>query len=426
MVDLKPFCGLRYNPDLDMAKVITPPYDVIDHTGQEEYYLRSPYNIIRLEYGHIHPGDNALDNRYTRAAATLQHWLDEGILRRDQTAAYYLYRQSFHFRGHDYSRTGVLAALKLEPYSRKTVLPHEETLSKPKKDRLQLLQHCRANFSPVFTLFPDPEGTIETHLKSFCHGRPQCDFNDYEGQRHTVWVLNKPEERRFLQKTLMPDVLFIADGHHRYETALAFSSEDTAGHRVLAALFSLHSSDLIVLPTHRILSGLTPEQCRRLKTLIEVSFDITSFPPPQPENWDRFQTELAAAGTRRPSLGLLLPDSLSLLSLKNPPPPGAGGKPLEVTLLRDLIFRPLLGDDPALLERLIGFSRDAEEARQAVSSGRAEAAFLMNPTPTEAMAARARQGEKLPQKTTYFYPKLPSGLVIHTLDDEGDGNWLAK
>lgn len=417
MVDLKPFCGLRYNSTVDMATVITPPYDVINHTGQKEYYRRSPHNIIRLEYGYIHPEDNATDNRYTRAAATLQRWQAEGTLRRDETAAFYLYRQSFRYRGRNCSRTGVLAALKLEPYSKKTILPHEATLSKPKKDRLELLRHCRANFSPVFTLFPDPDGTIEAQLKKFCHGRPQSDFFDREGQRHTVWLLDNPEDRQFLQEALAPSVLFIADGHHRYETALAFSSEEDGDHRVLTALFSLHSPDLIVLPTHRVLSGLSPEQCRRIKSVVEAYFDVTSQPLPRSENWDVFQAELAAGENQPPALGLLLPDSLFLLRLKNPSPPGIDRKPLEVTLLQDLVITPLLGDDPALLEQVISFTRDAEEARQMVSSGRAEAAFLMNPAPSEAVAARALRGEKLPQKTTYFYPKLPSGLVIHTLND---------
>lgn len=417
MADIAPFRGLRYDPALagGMAAVITPPYDVIDSAAQEKFYQSSPYNIIRLEYGRTYTGDDREDNRYTRAASTLRRWRDEKVLKQDRDQAFYLYRQSFRYRGRNHSRTGVLTALKLEPYAKRAVLPHEATLSKPKEDRLELLRHCRANFSPIFTLFSDKDGAVEELLGSLCTGHPACDFSGSDGQHHTMWIVENPSQQKLLQEKLADRTLFIADGHHRYETALAYSTESSSGHRVLAALFSLHSPDLVVLPTHRILSGLTPEQHHRLQAVVETSFHITPRALPPAEDWQSFREELAAAGSREPVLGMLLPGGLSLLTLKSPAP--RGERPLEVTLLRDLIFTPLLGSDTAVLEQAVSYTREEEEARRAVSAGQAAAAFLLNPTPAGEVAARALMGERLPQKTTYFYPKLPSGLVIHTLDD---------
>ncbi|NLY39675.1 MAG: DUF1015 domain-containing protein [Firmicutes bacterium] len=417
MATIKPFKGLRYNPALieDLAAVITPPYDVIDGAAQARYYEQSPYNIIRLEYGMIRPGDDERDNRYSRAAATLQRWLAERILIVEEAPAFYIYEQSFAFEGNNYLRTGIAAALKLEPYSSKVVLPHEETHSRPKSDRLELLRHCRANFSPIFGLFPAPGEKLNSLYARAKLEPPLMDLAGKNGERHLLRAVREKALIEQLIELIGAQPVFIADGHHRYETALHYAAEPGAplpgSQFVLAFLFSLEDPGMLILPTHRLTGRLTPDQKNLLEKIMAERFTIGQRGNLRELNMESFIGALRERGRHGTALGLFRGDEALILM----PQKCAGGERLDTALLQELILEPLYGGDRTRLEQEISYTRDASEARQAVIEGTSGAAFIMNPTPIEAVTDHARRGKKMPQKSTYFHPKLPSGLLIHHL-----------
>lgn len=421
MATIEPFKGIRYNMEkiTDLSTVIAPPYDIINQSGQDAYYNQDPYNIIRLEYGKEEIGDSPANNRYTRARDTFNRWLEQKILLRESQPVFYLYRQSFTYRGTSYQRDGIIAALKVEPYGKGAILPHEETLTKPKADRLELFRSCRANFSPIFTLFPDRENQVERIYAPLLERPPLAGFSDQQGESHRLWAITSPARQRALQEYIAPRSLLIADGHHRYETSLRFSEEAGArrgrGYRyALTIMTSLHSPGLLMLPTHRLLNGLSPRQAGTLLKIASRYFELQFRDLPQGESSSELFPELREPGREPPALGLILPDRACLLTLKNAP--GTPGR-LDVSLLQELIVKPLLEETPeGTAERVISYTTDQRELLKAVVTGRAQAGFILSPTPMEEVVVRARRNEKMPQKSTYFFPKLPSGLVIYSLD----------
>ncbi len=421
MATIEPFRGIRYNAGkvTGLSTVIAPPYDVINKQGQDYFYNLNPYNIIRLEYGREKEGDHPNNNRYTRAGHTFSRWLEQNIMIMENRRAFYLYRQSFSYQGTRYHRPGFFAALKLEPYHAGAVLPHEQTLTKPKADRLELLRSCRANFSPVFTLFPDPENRLELICADLFNQPPLIEFSDRDGQDHRLWAIADPGRQKALQKLISPLSLLIADGHHRYETSLKFSGEFNPDRQngysyALTVMVSLHSPELLMLPTHRLLSNLSSRQAKALLEIASRNFHIRPLGPPGNLSVDDLLPELSRSGKDIPALGMVLPEKIYLLTLKSPiyiP------NSLDVTLLQDLIFQPLLKNAPeGTAEQIISYTTDQQEVTEAVLKGKSQAGFILNPTPIEKVIEKARQGEIMPQKSTYFFPKLPSGLVIYSLE----------
>lgn len=419
MAVIVPFRGLRYNESKikDLADVIVPPYDMITAAEQERLYQRSPHNLVRLEYGKLFPGDGAGSSRYTRAAADLKRWLDERALVPEKRHSFYLYRQGFALQGRTFQRTGIIAALKLEPYGSRVVLPHEDTLAAPKRDRLELLRSCLANFSPVFGLFTDPQKSFSELCARLQQKRPLSDFTDHQGENHALWSITEPQEQAALAQLLAPRQIFIADGHHRYDTALQYARGREAGNAagsgyVLAVLVSLEDPGLVILPFHRLLAGLPAERLEQLHAQVEKHFHVEDRGPLEKLEMEGFSSEIASRGTETAAMGLLLPGGAALLRLKNSK---TAGDELDVALLKRLILEPLLGGGAAP-EQHLDFSIDSDGVQQSVLEGRAQAAFILNPTPLEAVTARALRGENMPQKSTCFYPKLPSGLVLHHLE----------
>ncbi len=420
MATIAPFRGIRYNTDKidDLSSVIAPPYDIVDKQSQDAFYDLNPYNIIRLEFGRSEDSDCPENNRYTRARETFSRWQEQNILLLEKQPVFYLYRQSFSYRGSRCHRTGLIAALKLEPFHTGAVLPHELTLSRPKADRLELFRSCRANFSPIFALLPDPENEMERICAPLLKEPPLFEFPDREGQEHQVWAIASCDRQKALQELVAPRPLLIADGHHRYETALNYSQEMNTGglgfSHALIVLVSLHSPGLLMLPTHRLLSGLNNQQSKSVLEIAARSFYLE--PRGRPENLgkDKFLEELSQKGRSAPSMGMLLADQAYLLTLK---PQFSGAGNLDVTLLRDRVIEPLLKGEPeGAAEQVIGYTTDWEEVIGKVTRGDSQVGFILNPTPVEEIVARARQGKKMPQKSTYFFPKLPSGLVIYSLE----------
>ncbi|RJX21932.1 MAG: DUF1015 domain-containing protein [Desulforudis sp.] len=426
MASIIPLRGVRYNPRVvpDLAQVVTPPYDVIDETAQNRYYDRNPYNVIRLEYGKTAPTDDAKNNRYTRAGETFSSWIADEVLVQDTQQCLYLYEQQFTVHVKTYARHGFFCGVRVEPYESGVVLPHEETLPKHKKDRLELMRLCRGNFSPIFGIYPEKEMVSSIIIGKAMQNDPDVSFTDELGQTHRMWIVRDHAVINPIISLMEQKRIFIADGHHRYETALAYSQEvggPGLHNYTLMVLVNLYDPGLVVLPTHRLVQnpqGIAPE------TLISELGNLFEVTPAsvEPENFTLFLDDLETRG--KGSFGLYTGDGcLFVLSLK----PGAdldglmpadkslAWRRLDVTILHSLILEKYLGIGSAERtdEGLIRYTREEAGALEKVDRGEFAFAFFMNPTGVDELVAVAEAGEKMPQKSTYFYPKLSTGLVIN-------------
>lgn len=436
MATVIPIYGLRYNETRAGAieNLVTPPYDVIDAAAQDAFYNRSPYNIIRLEYGKTYPTDEKNTNRYTRAAEIFRQWQAEGIMQPEPKPALYLYRQEFSLGSQTLVRSGMICGVKLEPYEKGVVLPHEETMPKHKADRLALMQACGANFSPVFGLYSDQERNVDAVLDQAVQGQPPAvDFTDDDNHRHLLWVIDNPGVIRQVQQLMADERILIADGHHRYETALNFARENPGqpgtGY-VMMTLINLFDPGVVVLPTHRLITAVAIDGPKLLE-LLQEDFEVTPAGETDPENIDQRLAALAAldeqSGTKmRQVFGLYLgPNQLYTLALKNNDALAQKMQSqhsqawcnLDVSVLQNLILDKLLGIDSKALAggEAVKYTRDTREAIRGVDQGQYQMAFLMNPTLIAEITEVAGLGEKMPQKSTFFYPKLITGLVVNKL-----------
>jgi len=428
MAEILPIKGIRYNTKSieSINDVVTPPYDVISPSAQQLLYDKHPYNIIRLELSKSYPADSETDNRYTRAADTFNNWQEKGILIQDQLPSIYMYQQEFISNGNTYFRTGFICGLKCDEYGPGKVLPHEETLPKAKKDRKLLLELCNANFSPIFGLYDDPEKVVQNSLATFCNNR-QADHTvmDENQTVHRVWAINDNNIISLIQNHLANKTIYIADGHHRYETALAYGKEMNAtgkqGYdRVLITLVNLHDEGLIVLPTHRMIKNLSVFDFEKLLANTEQYFDTKRISATK----EAISNELALASN--PSFVLYSGNKQAIvLTLKAHLDPVnlhkadkcREWKKLDVSLLQTLILEKQLaiGAKERASGDYLAFTRDADEAISQVDAGNYQLSILMRPTKVEQVTAVATAGDKMPQKSTYFYPKLLTGLVINPL-----------
>jgi uncharacterized protein (DUF1015 family) len=420
MATVKPFRGIRYNQSLvkDPGAVITPPYDVIDNKEQALLHEKSPYNIIRLEYGKEYPDDDKTENRYSRAEKTLNIWLEEGVLQVEEQPCFYLYEQSFKYQGQDYTRRGLMAALKLEDYANKVVLPHELTMSGPKIDRLSLLKRVKTNISPIFNLFPDPEQRFGSFFYHLNDQEPHINATESSGQNHRIWLVKDRNLQNDIAAYLSPQPLLIADGHHRYETALEYSGSLKGGHTdgaayILSVLVSMHDPGLLVLSTHRLLHNLGVTEKSLLHKFIEANFKRLAIGYPEQLSEKNTLEELEK-NDRANSFVFLDRDQAWLLK----PLETSAAQSLAVVLLHELILKPLLQSGEGLQSDSgkLSFSHDLSFVRDQVRSGEADAAFLLAPISIQKVLDYSLKGSVMPQKSTYFYPKLPSGLVLRHLD----------
>lgn len=435
MADVQPLRGIRYDSQRagNLGQVITPPYDVISEEDQARYYERSPYNIIRLELGRDEAGDTSLNNRYTRAAALLAEWRLENILREDASLRYYCYQQVFTREGQVYTRTSLLARVRLEPWDARVVLPHEHTMAKPKSDRLHLMEACATNFSPVMSLYEDPQGRMRRLLGAYA-ANAEVQVTDEAQEEHRLQPITDVEQIALIQNFFQERRLFIADGHHRYETALNYREElrarrkhldrDDAANFVLMALIDLDDPGLLVLPTHRLishlgqdaLSALSSQQLGRYFTVREMT--LGDYPPDAPLHM------LAQADHTMPSFVICMEKQSWLVSLNEQGKArmeqsghSAAWNNLDVAVAHTLVLEDLLGLTPADLTAgtHVTFTRDARQALQAVQQQEAQVALLLNPTRVRQICEVAEADDRMPQKSTYFYPKLITGLVINPL-----------
>lgn len=430
MAEIKPFRGLRYNQEMvpDLAAVICPPYDVISAEEQRKYHARHPYNVIRLEFGETLPDDNDQHNRYTRAREYLSRWLREGILITEKIPAFYLCQDEFSLDNQVRQRTGLVVALKATPYDQGEVLPHEETLPRAKADRLQLLEACRTNFSSIFTFYQDETGEVADLLAPYLATPPLATATDDEGVTHRLWRIMENDTIEALQQAFAGKVIYVADGHHRYETACQFAQQHGPEYAyVMATLVNIRDPGLVVLPTHRLLRGLGPLAWEKVADY----FERRSFCYPQLladyTPLTEFLATMARVGATTPCFGLYGgADTVELVTLRSrdalnrlPQRPPAY-RELDVTILHELFLKPAfgLGSEEITSEGYVAYTRAPKEAWQKVRSGEFQLAVFLNPPRLEQITAVAAAGARMPQKSTYFWPKLITGMVMHQLNAE--------
>ncbi|HET6318415.1 MAG TPA: DUF1015 domain-containing protein [Chloroflexota bacterium] len=428
-----PFAALRYASTAaeDVAAVICPPYDIISADEQARLYAQSPYNAVALELPQDEP--EQAGSRYTRAAQTLKAWQREGVLRRDARPAYYLSSTRFSHGGQEYERRDLIAAIAVEPWSRSHVLPHEDTMAGPKQDRLQLLRSTKLNASPIWVMYREPLPAVQRAWDELTE--PVADFT-WRGEQHRLWLVDDPRTTNAIENEFAgSSAVYIADGHHRYETALAYRAEakaDVQGAReTMAVLTWANDPGLLVLPTHRLLRDLDSDL-----TLEEVEarwsdvFHTEYYPvweAAPPEQIDALMQQLASNGRTSSTFGLLglgHLDLFGLLELRGGKPPAdrlpaersEAWKKLDVSLLHTLLIDPLVAESHKPRSEVLSFTRDPHEAFKTVREGEASAAFFLNATPVEGVLAVADAGDRMPEKSTYFYPKPPAGLVMRDLE----------
>ena len=429
MVDIRPFHGLRYNPAIagSLSDLLCPPYDVIPASLQQELHRRSPYNAVRLERGMALEGDRDGSNPYTRAAEAFASWQREGVLVREASPSYYLLRHRFlDGKGRPLERWSITATVRLEEFDRRVVLPHEETMEAPKKDRLLLMEACRANLSPVMALYRQgPEKRITAALQRVAQELTPLDAEYEKGQRLSLWATDDPDLVEALHDGLKEAPLFIADGHHRYETALLYRdrmrersgswSGDEVYNYVMMTLIDFEDPGLLVLPYHRMVGGLAPSAFTALRNRLLEVFHAASFPQ-QPSTPEALEEAVATHGQGALTLGLLGPDGEGpyLLTLQQTSATGTDAlQDVEGWVLREEVLAPVLGE---AVERHTTYTHDPREAWDLVSSGEQQMAFFLRPFPMDLFEAVVSAGKRLPPKSTYFHPKVPTGLVFHPLE----------
>jgi uncharacterized protein (DUF1015 family) len=446
MPEIAPLKGLLYNQQLirNMDEVITPPFDVISPEEQEMYYKRHPYNMIRLILGQRQPKDDEYNNWYTRAAEALRSWQEEAVLIRDAKPAFYDYEIDYQESSHQLRmRQGVICLVRLQEFSHGSVLPHERTYEGTKSERLKLMRACNANLSQVFALYPDPSQEVSECLRQGREERLVFDFTDSTGIHHRMWRVSQTEVVHKVVEYMRDKVTFIADGHHRYETALNYQrlmqqkyparGEKASFNYVLMYLANMHQEGLSILPTHRLFVHLPQFEMETFLARATDYFEVVSFPF-TPASRSKIQGEFLKS-LHRPGdhqvIGFYVSKSEKFVILKlredvshdawrvQLPVPL---QKLDVVVLTELILKKLLNVDEALLndETRIKYSHDAMDAIEEVRSNRFKVVFLLNHTKIEQLQEIATSGLFMPHKSTYFYPKVIDGSVLNLLDPHED------
>jgi len=422
---IEPFRPLMFNRKLagEPASVVAPPYDLIDAARQDELYAHSPYNIVRLEYGRD-------ADRYAASKATLKEWIAAGVLERPARPAIYHYRQSFEIGGRKLSRTGWICRVRLEEFSRGRILPHERTFPAAKEDRLRLLTALQVNTSSIFGLYAGAHPALDRMSEHAAARDTIIDFIDDLNIRNELRAIDSPEEIAAIQNELDASRILIADGHHRYETALNYrrarraESNPSKAHPYDYTMMTLVACDnpgLVILPTHRVVKSLRAEALAAFRDHVRDAFDVEEFPQAA-----AMREKLAVAG--RGALGVSLRGAGTplLLRLRDRGALAAAAsnvprevRELDVSILHSLIFDRIFHLRPDEIRKggNIEYTIDAAGALDAVAAGRADGAFLMNPPAIADVERASDAGATMPEKSTYFFPKLLTGLVMNPLFD---------
>lgn len=421
MAHLRAFRGIRYNTAVagDLQALVCPPYDVISTHQQTLLHSQSPYNAIHLDL-------NQAAERYAAAANLWRIWREKRVLVQDPEPSLYVYSQDFSLPdGRPRRRTGLLAAVRLEEFASGVIRPHERTFEDAKKDRLALLRACQAQLSPVFLLYARKDWSIERVLAAELTGRPISTVTDGYNNRHTVWRVTNPAMIAEVAAGLSAESLIIADGHHRYETALRYCREnlvvrtppEAAMRYVLAYVANAEDEGVVILPTHRLLHDAPLPSVNALRAVFSRDFRLRLYARRQAAD---FLIALRDRGTeRRIGCAVAGAEHYWLLSFDDRVNRGAGTsaalRAVDVTVLHDVLLGRVLGLSPERQEEVVSYTSSDQEALQAVAEGCCQAAFLLNPTPYQQVQQVCAGGETMPHKSTYFYPKLLTGLVFYSL-----------
>lgn len=444
MADVQPFCGLRYNVELikDLTAVISPPYDVISAEEQKYYHQQSPHNVIRLEFGEEFPNDSGGDNKYIRAAKILEDWIKKEILIREPTPAFYVFQHRFAQESGIKERWGLTARVRLSRQGSMAARPHESVMEDRILDRLKLLQATRTNFSPIMAIVNHSRDNFTKLLIEAAKAGPDVTAMDHDGVIHNMWVIRDERSIAKITSWCSKKTLYIADGHHRYETATAYEREQKAinpywsGEEsfnfVMMTLIGSNDPGLVVLPTHRLVKLPDNSLMVDLKERINKQFHIEEITSPvgasKHETLKVWLDILAKHRKRHVTIGvyglvenrfcLFYPRKESALQNLMPLERSREWKYLDVSILHWMILRQMLGiDTPQKESTYLEYTRDGMEAIEQVDSGKSQLSFLLNPIPISRVLAIADAGERMPPKSTYFYPKLPTGLVMYPLWD---------
>jgi uncharacterized protein (DUF1015 family) len=437
VMQVKPFKALRFSKTVvgDVGSCIAPPYDVISPAQQRQLYEKSEYNIVRIIKGKQEPSDNSKKNRYTRAADYLNAWLGKGVLKQDRTDTVYAYLQDFQVAGRNLHRKSFIALAKLEEYG-KTVRPHEHTLDEPKIDRLNLRKATDAEFGLVFMLYEDKQNIADNIIERTAKQKPVIDSADEQGVRHRLFTITSKDDIEQITNMMLDKNCIIADGHHRYETALNYQQQtnNPAAAYQMIAFVNTCQEGLLIFATHRLVANLENFSLEKLLADLKNHFDINEFPFDSPKAktdakekmLTRMKAELALdkhafgiyAGNHAFYTAVLKDNKKMDSVASNMSPPS---KSLDVSVLHKLILEQLLGVDEKKLARgdNIEYVKDTdnaiEESIAKVDKGQKQIAFFMNPVKMQQLKMVTNAGERMPQKTTYFYPKIYTGLTINKL-----------
>jgi uncharacterized protein (DUF1015 family) len=435
MATIRPFQGVRYNPERidDLSAVVSQPYDRVRHGLQDKYYGRSPHNVVRIIKGKEKPDDDEAHNVYTRAREYYQSWLDEGVLIREETPALYVLRQNFTLPdGTEKSRQGLITAFRLSSFDEGIVLPHERTHSGPKVDRLNLMRATQANYGHIFMLYPGDR--INQLLDAAVQTAPGFEVHELFEKDVTqrFWAVTDPEIVTTVVNEMAPkENLIIADGHHRYETALNYRDEmrrrhpdapENAGFNYrMVTLVSMSDPGLVILPTHRLIHSYDKMSGAEVVEEAKAYFEIIPA-----DGREALEEALSEATPEHPRFGFY-DGSYSVLQLKSPemmdrilPGRDPAWRMLDVSVLHEVLIERVMGISKEAVERKenIEYLRDPQMGYDAVDQGEAAFLFVMNPTRMEQVRACTAAGEKMPQKSTDFYPKVISGLVMMPIGPE--------
>ena len=440
MADISPFRALRYNSSkVSPGDVMTQPYDKITPTMQDKYYESSPYNLVQVILGKQQSDDNEQQNVYTRAASLLKKWQDEGVLQADAEPSLYVYSQTFKVPGDpsgaEAERRGFIALGRVEDYDRKVVYRHEQTLSKPKADRLNLLQTTRAHCELIFMVYSDPADEVGKLL--YQDGPATVEMRDEYGVMHRMWKVSDPATVAAAIAKMADKKLIIADGHHRYETALNYRNQmreqaksgdpEAPYERVMMSFVNMDTPGLVILPTHRVVFGLEGFNLYTKAMHVMKYFDIEDLGAVK--DVPQVVQRLREAGSDHTALLAVTASNAFLLKAKR----GVQSpslkdlseqqRSLDVVQLHKLILEEIIGmsEEDIRAQKHLKYIRDAAEAIDEVRKGDAQVAFLMNPVRMEQVRDIAFAGEVMPQKSTDFYPKMLSGLTIYSLDGTAQG-----
>lgn len=443
MAEIRPFRAVRYNQEAigDLSLVVAPPYDVIGDEERDHYHNRHPYNVIRLILNRPKKTDSDVEQPYVRSAEFFERWLAQRILVQDKAPGFYLYRQRYMLESRYRECTGLIARVRVEDFAEGVILPHEDIMPKPLEDRMRLLERTKANLDLVHTLYSDPDEKLKKPIMAEMDRFPLAQFQTEDGVAHDLWQVTEEGFARKMMRFFEKKPLYIADGHHRYQTAFEYSrrlkeSGEEAGpddprHFLMMMIVEMENPGLSVLPVHRVVVAGEGRDAGRLLEGLREWFTVAEVEVPRGSRSGQvyhLMRDLVDKGLSGKAFGLFLPgpDRFYLLTWRQELDPDRviegdlsnSYKNLDVTVLHKLVIERLLGIPPDMrsVEENLIFSRDPLEAVRLADSGRGAFVFLMNPTKVEQVRDIADHGEKMPQKSTYFHPKPCSGVLMNRID----------